>query len=62
MKIYCITHKPLDYINKLGLIPFGVGLGKYPNDYLEEKKVQILLIKINIILKPLFIIGTGKIY
>ena len=38
MKIYCITHKPLDYINKLGLIPFGVGLNDYPNGYLEEKK------------------------
>ena len=38
MKIYCITHKPLNYIKDLGLIPFGVGLENYPNDFLEEKK------------------------
>ena len=24
MKIYCITHKPIDGINLLNLIPFGV--------------------------------------
>lgn len=38
MKIYCITHKPLDYIKKLNLTPFGVGLGDFPDNFLNEKK------------------------
>tara|TARA_Y100001970_G_scaffold290738_1_gene425537 strand:- start:59 stop:895 length:837 start_codon:yes stop_codon:yes gene_type:complete len=38
MKIYCITHKPLEYIKKLNLTPFGVGPSNFPNDFLDEKK------------------------
>ena len=36
MKIYCITHKPIDGIKSLNLIPFGVGKAKFPNDYIIE--------------------------
>ena len=36
MKIYCITHKPNDNIEKLGLIPVGVGKGNFPKNYIIE--------------------------
>ena len=38
MYIYCITHKKLDFIENLGLIPSGVGQNEYPNNYIDEKK------------------------
>ena len=37
MYIYCITHKKLDFIEKLGLIPCGVGENEYPVNYIQEK-------------------------
>ena len=37
MYIYCITHKKLDFIEKLGLIPCGVGENEYPENYIQEK-------------------------
>ena len=36
MNIYCITHKPIDGIKSLNLIPFGVGKSKFPDDYIIE--------------------------
>ncbi len=36
MKIYCITHKPIKEIEKLGLIPAGVGESVFPNNYIIE--------------------------
>jgi len=36
MKIYCITHKPIDGIKLLNLIPFGVGKTEFPDGYLIE--------------------------
>ena len=36
MKIYCITHKPIDGIKSLNLIPFGVGKTKFPSNYVIE--------------------------
>ena len=36
MKIYCITHKPIDGIQLLNLIPFGVGKTEFPKDYIVE--------------------------
>ncbi len=38
MDIYCITHKNLDFIEKLKLIPCGVGINKYPLNYIDERK------------------------
>jgi hypothetical protein len=37
MNIYCITHKKLDFIENIGLIPSGVGQNKFPENYLDEK-------------------------
>ena len=31
MNIYCITHKPLKEIEKLGLTPAGVGTANFPS-------------------------------
>ena len=36
MNIYCITHKPLREIEKLGLIPAGVGTANFPSNYIIE--------------------------
>ena len=36
LEIYCITHKKLDLIEKLELIPFGVGNFSYPSNYLSD--------------------------
>ena len=36
MKIYCITHKPIDGIKLLNLIPFGVGKTEFPEGYVIE--------------------------
>ena len=36
MKIYCITHKPLKNIEKIGLIPAGVGKANFPSNYIIE--------------------------
>ena len=36
MKIYCITHKPINGIQSLNLMLFGVGKAKFPNDYIIE--------------------------
>ena len=36
MNIYCITHKPLKEIEKLGLIPTGVGIANFPSNYTIE--------------------------
>ena len=36
MKIYCITHKKINGIQDLGLIPFGVGQSAYPSNYITE--------------------------
>ena len=40
MKIYCITHKPLNIIEKLGLIPAGVGETKFPSNYIIENSAN----------------------
>lgn len=37
MKIYCITHEKMDFIEYLNLIPAGVGNRKFPSNYLDEK-------------------------
>ena len=37
MHIYCITHKNLDFIEKLNLIPSGVGSISYPQNFIDEK-------------------------
>ena len=36
MNIYCITHKPLKEIEKLGLTPAGVGTANFPSNYIAE--------------------------
>ena len=36
MNIYCITHKPLKEIEKLGLTPAGVGTANFPSNYIIE--------------------------
>ena len=36
MNIYCITHKPLKNIEKLGLLPAGVGTSDFPSNYIVE--------------------------
>ena len=38
MNIYCITHKKVDFIKKLNLIPAGVGKYDYPSYYENEKE------------------------
>ena len=40
MKIYCVTHKGINGIEKLGLIPFGVGKNKFPEHYKTEQEGQ----------------------
>ena len=40
MKIYCVTHKEINGIEKLGLIPFGVGKNKFPEHYKTEQEGQ----------------------
>lgn len=47
MKIYCITHKPQNHINYLGLTPFGVGLSAFPRDYVTEKNGESIANKNN---------------
>ena len=36
MNIYCITHKPINSLRHLNLIPFGVGQNSFPDDYVIE--------------------------
>lgn len=36
IQMFCITHKPLTEIFRLGLTPFGVGKNKYPKNFLSE--------------------------
>tara|TARA_B100002019_G_C21230218_1_gene579673 strand:+ start:470 stop:1312 length:843 start_codon:yes stop_codon:yes gene_type:complete len=36
MKIFCITHKPLNSLHKIGLTPAGVGKNKFPQNYTIE--------------------------
>ena len=36
MNIYCITHKPQKNIEKLGLLPAGVGIANFPSNYVIE--------------------------
>ena len=36
MKIYCITHKPIKNIEKIGLLPAGVGKNNFPSNYIIE--------------------------
>ena len=62
MKIYCVTHKGINGIEKLGLIPFGVGKNKFPEHYKTEQEGQNISEKNSIILKHLSIIGIGKIF
>ena len=38
MNLYCITHKKVDYIEKLNLIPSGVGNYNYPDNYENDKE------------------------
>jgi len=38
MDIYCITHKRMDFIEKLKLIPVAVGETECPTNYVNEKK------------------------
>ena len=45
MKIYCITHRPIKDINKLGLIPFGVGKSEFPSDYILENSGENIAYK-----------------
>lgn len=45
MLIYCITHKKLDFIENLGLIPSGVGNHNYPENYIQEKKGESIFHK-----------------
>ena len=35
-KLYCITHKPIKNIEKIGLIPAGVGINNFPSNYTIE--------------------------
>ena len=48
MDIYCITHKRMDFIEKLKLIPVAVGETECPKNYINEKKVKIFLTKTEI--------------
>ena len=36
LEIYCITHKAIPLIEKLGFIPFGTGTKEYPKDYIKD--------------------------
>lgn len=38
MDIYCITHRRMDFIEELKLIPVAVGKTECPNHYIDEKK------------------------
>ena len=35
-KLFCITHKPIKNIEKIGLIPAGVGKNNFPSNYIIE--------------------------
>ena len=37
MDIYCITHKKMDFIEELNLIPVAVGKTECPKHYVNEK-------------------------
>lgn len=45
MKIYCVTHKPQPNIEKLGLIPVGLGTNKFPDNYLIENTLKNIAYK-----------------
>ena len=36
LKIFCITHKPIKNLDKIGLIPVGVGKNNFPSNYIIE--------------------------
>ena len=36
MKVYSITHKPIKNLERLGLIPVGVGLNQFPKNYIID--------------------------
>ena len=36
MKVYCITHKPIKNLERLALIPVGVGLNQFPKNYIID--------------------------
>ena len=42
MNLYCITHKKVDYIEKLNLIPSGVGNYNYPDKYENNREIKNL--------------------
>ena len=45
MQIYCITHKKINGIKELGLIPFGVGQSTYPSNYITENSGENIAYK-----------------
>ena len=45
MKIYCITHEKMDFIEYLNLIPAGVGNANFPSSYLDEKEGENISFK-----------------
>ena len=45
MKVYSITHKPIKNLERLGLIPVGVGLNQFPKNYIidnTENKIELV--------------------
>lgn len=45
LKIYCITHKITPLIEQLGLIPFGVGIKEYPENYIKDNSGENIAYK-----------------
>lgn len=45
MQIYCITHKILNFIEKLNFIPCGVGKLNFPKNYIDEKNGENISFK-----------------
>ena len=45
MKIYCVTHKPQPNIDKLGLIPVGLGTSNFPDHYISENTLENIAYK-----------------
>lgn len=40
LKIFCITHKPIKHLDKIGLVPAGVGKNIFPENYIIENSKQ----------------------
>ena len=40
LKIFCITHKPIKSLDKIGLTPAGVGKNKFPSNYIIENSKE----------------------